>query len=142
MPDNKNKQNKNPQAAPQVPPEPKPEPQPEVPVVDMSGVVAVPDIPLPSAEDTSEIIEDGFKSAFRFGFVGSGQGGARITEAFHALGYNRVCTVNMTVQDQVAIQIPDDNKLEIGTSGAGKNPHVAEAKIKGESLRVMLKKSG
>jgi len=94
------------------------------------GVVVVPDIPLPIIDDTSDVIDDNFSSAFKFGIVGSGQGGARLTEAFHSLGYNRVCTINMTVQDQVAIKIPSDNKLEIGTSGAGKNPNVAEAKIK------------
>jgi len=133
MPDNKNRLNKQrqKQQKPLLPdtPEQGLQEEPVAPVVD-TGIVEVPDIPLPAAEDTSEVIEDAFKGAFKFGIVGSGQGGARITEAFHSLGYNRVCTINTTVQDQVAIKIPEDNKLEIGTSGAGKNPGIAEAKIK------------
>jgi cell division GTPase FtsZ len=88
-------------------------------------IVDVPDMPMPEISSVdNEIIEDECKGAFKFAFVGTGQGGSRIAEAFWKLGYRRVCCVNTTGQDLAAINIPDANKLimDIGSGGAGKDP--------------------
>jgi len=96
-------------------------------------MVDVPDIPMPeeNAGVSTEIIEDEFYesdsnpgTAFKFAFVGCGQGGSRIAESFWKLGYRRVCCINTTNQDLKGIDIPEENKLVIGEGegGAGKNP--------------------
>jgi cell division GTPase FtsZ len=103
-----------------------------VPVVD-NFIVEVPDIPMPEmAQVSNEIVEDECKGAFRLAFVGSGQGGSRIAEAFWKLGYRRVCCVNTTGQDLAAINIPEANKLvmDIGSGGAGKDPTKGETAAK------------
>lgn len=90
--------------------------------------VIVPEIPMPQPQEAAEI-KDGFEGGFKFAFVGSGQGGGRIAETFHRLGYNRVCAVNTAEQDLATLTLP--NKMCLGsTSGAGKNPTVAAAAIK------------
>lgn len=72
-------------------------------------------------------IEDDFaggekNSAIRMAFIGAGQGGGRIAQAFYDMGYRRVCVCNTTSQDMQALTIP--NKLVIGhkRGGAGKDP--------------------
>ena len=88
-------------------------------------IVDVPDIPMPEASGVNtEVVEDECKGAFKFAFVGTGQGGSRIAEAFWKLGYRKVCCVNTTGQDLAAINIPVSNKLimDIGSGGAGKDP--------------------
>lgn len=87
----------------------------------------LPDIPMPSDEEEITI-DDKIPVGFRFAFVGSGQGGSRIAETFHKLGYKRTCAVNTAAQDLATISIP--NKLKIGNeSGAGKNRDVAKEVI-------------
>jgi len=89
--------------------------------------VDIPDIPLPSAEDTQEVvIEDEFDSAYRFAVVGVGQGGSRLAETFWKLGYRRVAVINTAAQDLKPIALPEKNKLLIGGAGAGKDRKVAQ----------------
>jgi len=96
-------------------------------------LVDVPDIPMPEANAglVAEVIQDKFYkseenpgAAFKFAFIGCGQGGSRIAESFYKLGYRRVCCINTTNQDLKGIDIPESNKLVIGEGegGAGKNP--------------------
>lgn len=87
------------------------------------NVVDVPDIPMPEAAEPEEEVQDEVNGAFSFGFIGIGQGGSRIVESFHKLGYNRVCCINTNQQDLTNINIPDANKLvmDIGDGGAGKD---------------------
>lgn len=98
-----------------------------------SFVVDVPDMPMPdlTAID-AEVVKDECRGAFKFAFVGAGQGGSRIAEAFWKMGYRRVCCINTNKQDLAAIQIPDANKLimEVGTGGAGKDPAKGDAAAK------------
>ena len=82
------------------------------------------DIPLPEVM-VDKTIKDTFDGAFRFAFIGAGQGGSRIAQAFHQLGYKRVCALNTAQQDMATITLPDANKLVLGQGGAGKNPRVA-----------------
>lgn len=91
----------------------------------MMDGIDIPDVPMVDTPGTRNIIEDECKVAFRFAFIGIGQAGNRIVEAFWRLGYRRVCAVNTTQHDLAGIQIPEENKLvmDIGTGGAGKDPN-------------------
>ena len=66
--------------------------------------------------------DDGFRSAIKMAFLGAGQGGGRIAQSFHDLGYARCCAVNTTNQDLESLDMPA--KLVIGNDrgGAGKDP--------------------
>lgn len=88
--------------------------------------VDMPDIPLPSEEEPEETIEDEFTAAYKFAIVGVGQGGSRLAETFWNLGYRRVAAINTAAQDLKPLKIPEQNKLLIGGSGAGKNREVAK----------------
>jgi cell division GTPase FtsZ len=83
--------------------------------------IEVPDIPLPS-EAVDKTVKDTFEGAFKFAFVGLGQGGSRIAQAFYDLGYRRVCAINTAEQDMRTIRLPEANKLVLGGGGAGKDP--------------------
>jgi len=86
----------------------------------------VPDIPMPTPPKPREEIQDKIEGAFRFAFIGAGQGGSRIAEIFHKLGYRKVAVINTAQQDLNTIKV--DNKLCIGDGGAGKDPDVARKK--------------
>jgi len=130
----------------QVPVQPTdtPEAPVEAPVNDF--LVDIPDIPMPDEQSqVSEVVEDECKGAFKLAFIGSGQGGSRIAEAFWKLGYRRVCCVNTTGQDLVGINIPESNKLimDIGSGGAGKDPAKGEqaAKTHYEDVYDLMRRS-
>jgi cell division protein FtsZ len=75
--------------------------------------------------------EDLFESAMRMAFVGVGQGGGRIAQAFWDMGYRRVCACNTTDQDLASLTI--EKKLVIGggaRGGAGKDPKEGETAAK------------
>ena len=95
------------------------------------------DIPLPEErEDTT--IKDDFDGAFNFAFVGAGQGGSRIVEAFYSMGYKRACVINTASQDLAAIKLPEANKLQFGDDGgAGKVPSVATQRYKEQKEDVL-----
>ena len=61
-------------------------------------------------------------SAIKMAFMGAGQGGGRIAQAFYDMGYRRVAVCNTTSQDMESLTIP--SKLVIGNDrgGAGKDP--------------------
>ena len=109
-------------------------------------LVDIPDIPMPDedAKDTS-IIEDEMPVAFKFAFVGVGQGGGRIAESFWKLGYRRVCCINTNTQDLNLIDIPDDHKLVMndGQGGAGKDlaQGAAAAKKYHEDIYDIMRRS-
>ena len=69
-------------------------------------------------------VKDEVDVAFNFAFVGAGQGGSRIAETFHKIGYRRVAAINTAQQDLNSINV--ENKKCIGDGGAGKDPSVAE----------------
>jgi len=70
-------------------------------------------------EEAAEDVFD-YDVAFNFGFVGIGQAGSRIAQAFYDLGYRRVCVIDGPIQDLAAIS-PEIAKLNLGTGGAGKD---------------------
>lgn len=60
-----------------------------------------------------------------FGVIGSGQGGSRLAESLHKLGYEAVA-FNTATQDLDNIQLPEDNKvlLQFALGGASKDPSI------------------
>jgi excinuclease UvrABC ATPase subunit len=76
---------------------------------DSSFDMELPDIPLPGQEINTDI-EDSIPAGFKFCFVGAGQGGSRIAETFHKIGYKRVCVINTAQQDLASIDVA--NKLK------------------------------
>jgi len=64
-------------------------------------------------------------TAFKFCFVGLGQAGGRMVEAFWKLGYRRVAAINTAHQDLDTLDIPKENQLLLtgtdGLDGAGKD---------------------
>jgi cell division GTPase FtsZ len=98
--------------------------------VDVSQYVAgadisLPDIPMPEpVVEEKKVVSDEVEVAYKFCFVGSGQGGSRLAETFHGLGYRKVCAVNTAKQDLNTVKL--ENKLCIGDGGAGKDPAVAK----------------
>lgn len=82
------------------------------------------DFDLPSEDGPiSHQVQDRFeyRVAYQFGFIGVGQGGGRIAEAFHKLGYGRVGAINTSDEDLGGLT-DDIQKLDLGTGGAGKDP--------------------
>lgn len=92
----------------------------------------------PQRPEASDMFIDAFDYdvAFKFAFVGVGQGGSRIAESFHGAGYRRVCAINTTGQDLSAIKLGGDRKLDLGGAGAGKDPDKGAAAIAGRSQDV------
>ena len=79
----------------------------------------MPDIPMPDEEVKELVVEDKFKSACKFAFLGIGRAGSRLAETFHKVGYGRVCVVNTAQQDLAEINMPEERKLWLGAQGAG-----------------------
>lgn len=93
-------------------------------------------------------VEDDFAggeklSAIKMAFIGAGQGGGRIAQAFYDMGYRRVCVCNTTSQDMESLTIPA--KLVIGNNrgGAGKDPEEGKlaAKESYEDLMDLMMRS-
>lgn len=77
----------------------------------------------------------GYKVGFDMAFVGTGQGGSRIANAFYDLGYGRVAVFNTTDMDfkGLADEIP---KLNLGVGGAAKDAAFAADQIRGRQEEV------
>ena len=104
--------------------------------------ISMPDLMMPEAsedieqiENEMKVIEDKFNASFDFCFIGAGQGGSRVAEAFHRLGYGRVAAVNTAQQDLNTLKI--ENKLCIGDGGAGKDPDLAKKNIEEKKEDVL-----
>lgn len=99
------------------------------------------DILVPPAPKEKIEIKDKFDAGYKFAFVGAGQGGSRIAETFHKIGYGRVCAINTAQQDLDTVNLP--RKLNIGGGGAGKNPKVGSRIYdeKREDVLDFMKKS-
>ena len=119
------------------------------PLIDTGIGVDIPDYQDSYARPTApKTIEDDFAggethSAIRMAFIGAGQGGGRIAQAFWDMGYRRVCVCNTTSQDMESLTIP--NKLVIGNDrgGAGKDPEEGKlaAQESYEDLMDMMMRS-
>ena len=88
--------------------------------------ISMPEIPMPEPEPEKKTEgKDEIDVAFNFAFIGAGQGGSRIAETFHQLGYRKTAAINTAMQDLNTLKLIE-NKLCIGDGGAGKDPKVAE----------------
>ncbi len=83
------------------------------------------------------VVDDVFDHdvAFNMSFLGAGQGGGRIADAFYQLGYRRVGAINTTEMDfdGLAEEIP---KLDLGVGGAAKDAGFAAAQLDGREEEV------
>lgn len=85
----------------------------------------MPDVPEPIQEAIREF-KDKDNVGFKFGFIGAGQGGGKLAEAFSQIGYSRVGVINTADQDLETINVP--NKFKFGKQqGAGKDRNVAKS---------------
>lgn len=82
-------------------------------------------------------VKDAFphEVAFKLAFLGSGQGGSRIADAFYRLGYRRVAVLNTTDMDFAGLT-PEIPKLNLGVGGAAKDPQFAANALKGRDEEV------
>ena len=86
--------------------------------------ITMPDIPIPEiVEPKIEKNKDECDVAFKFAFLGAGQGGSRMAQSFHRLGYRKLSALNTAQQDLNTIDL--EHKLCIGEGGAGKDPDKA-----------------
>ena len=113
----------NTQPEPDVQPDVQQDGAPDVDAFDALGDdvfdFEMPDIPMPDEEIKEEVVEDKFKSACKFAFLGIGRAGSRLVEAFSRIGYARTCVINTAQQDLAEIDMPDSQKLWLGANGAG-----------------------
>jgi len=110
----------------------------------------IPDLPIedfeiPEEEDVG--VESSHNGSIEVAFVGSGQGGSRITEAFYNLGYTKSIVVNTSLHDLQHVALPEEQKLHMDNdkSGAGKNMQNGTAAAKEYTQQVydlMLKTFG
>jgi cell division protein FtsZ len=105
--------------------------------------IEMPDIIVPPmmSNKSSNFIEDEVDTAFKFTFVGVGQGGSRIAETFYKIGYRRVAVLNTAQQDLNTIDL--ENKLCFGEGGCGKKPEKAAGLFKNnrEDITDFLQRS-
>lgn len=80
--------------------------------------------PLESCEITDES-----GGCSTYAFIGSGQAGGRIAEAFYSIGYKKTLCCNTAKQDLDGLQLPEEQKVhfDAGEEGAGKNMRAGEA---------------
>jgi cell division GTPase FtsZ len=73
-----------------------------------------------------------------FGVIGFGQGGSRIAEKFHQLGYP-ACAGNTAKQDLAFINIPEENKLfiDFALGGVGKDLALGQEAFLGAKDQVV-----
>ena len=87
----------------ETPLEPEEEPITTSPEVDIS----IPDMLLPPEpeEDVEDEIKDAVDVSFNFAFIGAGQGGSRLAETFHTLGYRKIAALKTAEQDLNTVKI-------------------------------------
>jgi len=111
--------------------------------------IEIPDLPLEAEleEYEDESLEDESGGAVTYAFLGSGQGGCRLAQAFYKLGYKKTLCVNTAIQDLSKVDVPEDQKvlLNAGEQGAGKDMAKGESAAAGSQqqiLDLMKKKFG
>ena len=93
--------------------------------------IEIPDLPLEEyeiPEEQEDEVKDESGGSIRYAFIGSGQAGGRLAEAFYNLDYKKVLCVNTAQHDLNTLKVPDEHKvhLDIGEQGAGKNMEKGE----------------
>jgi len=105
----------------------------DIPVPQPLLAVTIPS--LTSKQDTFD-----YPVALKLAFVGLGQCGGRIAEAFQKLGYGRAVAINTTSTDLHKLGLPPECKLDLQVGGAAKNLEAAAAAARShcEDIRSLL----
>jgi cell division GTPase FtsZ len=106
-------------------------------VVNIANVAAALAPNVSSQAEQQVVVEDahGYDVAFKFAFIGSGQGGGRLACAFHDLGYRRVAVLNTTESDFAGL--PEEvHKHSFNVGGAAKDAQFAADTIAGREEEV------
>lgn len=92
----------------------------------------------PVAVQNAAGVEDafGYPVAYKFAFVGTGQAGNRIADAFYQQGYRRVCLFNTTDADFKGLCHDGVQTLSLGMGGAAKDMKIASERLAGRSEDV------
>lgn len=101
----------------------------DLPEIDEDAYAAV--------EEEDSTLVDRFTAAVQMAFIGVGQGGGRIAEAFAKLGYARVCAINTTEQDLEGLEISHKKVVGRNRGGAGKDPEQGRLAV-GESREDVM----
>lgn len=93
--------------------------------------INIPELPLEEFEIPEQAepeVKDEAGGSTTYAFLGSGQAGGRIAEAFYGLDYRKIICVNTAEADLNTLNVPNEQKihLDIGEQGAGKNPEKGE----------------
>tara|TARA_Y100000034_G_scaffold44266_3_gene54212 strand:+ start:3293 stop:4450 length:1158 start_codon:yes stop_codon:yes gene_type:complete len=85
----------------------------------------IPSLPLEEfelPEDSEPEVVDESGGSVTYGFIGAGQAGGRIVEAFHGLDYKKAICINTAEADLNTVNIPNEQKiyLDVGPGGVGK----------------------
>lgn len=95
----------------------------------------MPEAPEP-VQETAQEFKDKDTVGFKFGFIGAGQGGGKIAEAFAQIGYARVGAINTADQDLDTVNVP--KKFKFGKQqGAGKDRSVAKTAFSGQKEDIV-----
>lgn len=94
-----------------------------------------PPVSAPAARPTPVADEIAEPLAFKFAFIGSGQGGARLSQSAWSLGYRRVCLFNTTPNDWKGVD-KDIPQLSLGIGGAAKDTTLAREALQGHDEEV------
>jgi cell division GTPase FtsZ len=91
-------------------------------------MIEIPNIPLEEFEVPADGVEStlGIKNIYAgsldFGVIGSGQCGGRLAKSFYDIGYKKSIAINTAVSDLNPLDMPDNQKLRIGSlEGSGKS---------------------
>jgi len=91
-------------------------------------LITIPEIPLenfeiPSGEIESKLgLKNDYIGSLDFGVVGCGQAGCRIAKSFYDIGYKKALALNTAMADLNPLELPKDQKMQIGSSeGSGKS---------------------
>jgi cell division protein FtsZ len=107
---------------------------------DMSiASVELEEFEIPEEEETT--IEDKSGGSLKFAFIGLGQCGGRIAEAFYNTGYTKTFIVNTAEQDLNKNTVPNKMliQLEGRTGGAGKDMNLAHQTVESEKDSIYNK---
>lgn len=89
-------------------------------------------------------VDDEKKTAVQMAFIGAGQAGGNLANAFWKLGYRRVAVINTTEKDMRRLEIPEANRLVMNSpGGAGKNPSVGKkcAQAEEDNIRQLVQRT-
>jgi cell division GTPase FtsZ len=109
-------------------------------------MITIPEIPLENFEIPSGDIESklGLKNEYvgslDFGVMGSGQAGCRLAKSFYNIGYKKALALNTAMADLNPLEMPPDQKMQIGSSeGSGKSMQKGKAAAEESSQQVFDK---